>query len=174
MAESHTGRAPARRESPTNTTGPASPPPLARSVAPLAELQHLAGNSATTALLRGPAGGRDARSSGVSGLGAAVRSAAVPPLAAARAEAQREAHAAGGAATAAPASPGKAAAGGATAGDVGGAEAWLRDLALRGKAPRPAEAVPAVYSGALQALQSAIGGPGPFPAEQLVVDELAF
>jgi hypothetical protein len=47
-------------------------------------------------------------------------------------------------------------------------------MALRGNDRTPARPVPAVYRSLIGAIQSGIGGPGPLPAGELVIDELAF
>ena len=62
----------------------------------------------------------------------------------------------------------------ATQADLSAAEAWLFFIALRGNAPAPSVAVPPSYRGTLASVQSAAGGPGPIPARELVVDDLAF
>ena len=64
--------------------------------------------------------------------------------------------------------------GDATPADLTAAEAWVRYIALRGNSPAPSMAVPARYRGVLASVQSAVGGPGPIPAKELVLDDLAF
>jgi hypothetical protein len=63
---------------------------------------------------------------------------------------------------------------GGTADELKSAEAWLRYIALRGNAQAPRDAVPQSYRGILASIQSAVQGPGPIPAGELVVDDLAF
>src|SRR6185369_17841883 len=63
---------------------------------------------------------------------------------------------------------------GGTAAELTTAEAWLRYVALRGNAPAPSAPVPQSYHGIISAVQSAIAGPGPIPASELLLDELAF
>ena len=63
---------------------------------------------------------------------------------------------------------------GGTAAELTTAEAWLRYVALRGNAPAPSAPVPQSYHGIISAIQSAVAGPGPIPASELLLDELAF
>jgi hypothetical protein len=70
-------------------------------------------------------------------------------------------------------SGGKPAAAG-TVDELVAAEAWLRYVALRGNSAVPSGAVPDRYRGTIASIQAAVGGPGPIPARELVVDELRF
>lgn len=128
------------------------------------DLQATAGNRAVVELL-GPVG--DQAGAGV-GAGTVQRQ----PRRSKRAGAKGGGSAA--TATAGPPARGAAAPTGGTADELVIAEAWLRFIALRGNATAPRSQVPSAYGGILDSIQSAVGGPGPTPSSELLLDDLAF
>lgn len=123
---------------------------------PVADLQHTAGNQAVTRLFEPYriAGGSAPPATIVAQRGPGPGPGATKAPAAGRS---------GGTATAS-----------GTVDELAAAEAWLRFVALRGNSRAPSAAVPSAYRGTLAVIQSAVGGPGPIPAKELVLDELAF
>ena len=160
------GRAPAVPSRPVaaphaeHTTRAAPNPGPHDASALIRELQATAGNGAVTRLLAHPA---DSAAPGSAGL----------------VDVQRDRRGSGagrpsGGTSTAERRTGAAAPTGGTAAELGAAEAWLRYIALRGNGPAPSAAVPAPYRGILAAIQSAVAGPGPIPASELVLDDQAF
>lgn len=155
------GRGSASRDARSSAHGSTPGSGLSESTATLLDLQETAGNRAVVDLLSG------ADDSAVRPFGGMTlqRQPTRPPRG-------------GGAAGTAVAGGSKPARGetstsSGTADDLKAAEAWLRYIALRGNADQPKSAIPTAYRKTLAAIQSATG-PGPIPANELVVDALAF
>jgi hypothetical protein len=168
---------PSHRTRPHDSVGATRdrPTPLSAASAgldPLVDLNGLAGNRAVADLVASSwhqpgrvtdDGGPDARGSS--------RPASIRALTASAAVLQRQPKTRPAPAGAA----GKAGeSGGSGASELAGAEAWLMYVALRGNTTRPSDRPPEKYAATLNALQSAIGGPGPDEPSRLVVNKGSF